>query len=71
MAHYAILSTIHKRNETESYEPGWHKIGYFPQEINDRVAAGYRDISLFLDAYAAQSKRMLEDMSVADATQQP
>jgi len=60
MAHYAILSTIHKLAETQPYEPGWHKMGYYPRKLDAKVEAGYRELSQFLDEYSRASKRMLE-----------
>ena len=60
LAHYAILSTIHKRGETEPYEPGWHKMGYYPRDLNPKVAAGYHELSQFLNEYSKASKHMLE-----------
>ncbi len=62
LAHYAILSTIYKRGETESYEPGWHKMGYYPRDLNSKVAAGYHELSQFLDEYAEASKHVLDAM---------
>lgn len=60
MAHYAIISTIHKLGETEPYEPGWHKTGYFPRELDEKVGNGYRELSQFLAEYSNASKRLLE-----------
>ena len=60
LAHYAILSTIHKCGETEPYEPGWHKMGYYPRDLNLKIAAGYHELSQFLDEYSKASKHMLE-----------
>ena len=62
MAHYAILSTIHKLNETEPYEPGWHKMGYYPFDLNAKIEEGYRELSGFIDEYVAASKQMLENL---------
>jgi hypothetical protein len=64
MAHYAIISTIHKLGETQPYEPGWHKMGYFPRELDEKVATGYRELSQFLGEYSKASKRMLEALPV-------
>jgi len=64
LAHYAILSTIHKRGETEPYEPGWHKMGYYPRDLNSKVAAGYHELSQFLDEYSERSKGVLEALPV-------
>jgi hypothetical protein len=60
MAHYAILSTIYKNGETEPYEPGWHKMGYFPRELDGEIEKGYRELSGFVDEYVKASNRMLE-----------
>jgi hypothetical protein len=70
MAHYAIISTIHKLGETQAYEPGWHKMGYFPRELDEKVATGYRELSQFLGEYSKASKRMLEALPV-DGSQRP
>lgn len=64
LAHYAVLSTIHKRGETEPYEPGWHKVGYYPRDLNAKIAAGYHEVSQFIDEYAKASNRMLEALPV-------
>lgn len=70
MAHYAILSTIYKLNEVEPYEPGWHKMGYYPFDLNAKIEEGYRELSGFIDEYVAASKRMLQNLpiGVAQAT---
>lgn len=62
MAHYAILSTIHKLNESEPYEPGWHKMGYYPFDLNAKIEEGYRELSGFIDDYVAASKHMLQNL---------
>jgi hypothetical protein len=70
MAHYAILSTIHKLNETEPYEPGWHKMGYYPFDLNAKIEEGYRELSGFIDEYVAASKHMLQNLPGQDRRQQ-
>lgn len=40
MAHYAILSAIR-----EEYPPGSYEMGYYPRELDTRIAAGYREIA--------------------------
>ncbi|MCI0622789.1 MAG: hypothetical protein L0387_14200 [Acidobacteria bacterium] len=70
LAHYALLSTIHKRGETVPYEPGWHKMGYYPRQLNGRIEEGYRELSQFVDEYAMASKRMLEALPAAAGKQQ-
>jgi hypothetical protein len=60
LAHYAILSTVYNSGEIEPYEPGWHKLGYYPRELNDRIRAGYQELGQFIDEYSKQSKRVLE-----------
>jgi hypothetical protein len=67
MAHYAILSTIYSVRETEAYEPGWHKMGYYPRELNSKIEEGYRELSQFLDDYTRASKAMLEALPKAQA----
>lgn len=70
LAHYAILSTIHKGGETVPYEPGWHKMGYYPRRLNRMIEDGYRELSDFLDGYAKASKRMLEALPTVASQQQ-
>jgi len=70
MAHYAILSTIYKSGETEPYEPGWHKMGYYPRELNKEIEEGYRELSGFIDEYVKAGNRMLEGLPSAKANQQ-
>lgn len=65
LAHYAILSTIYESDETDPYEPGWHKMGYYPRELNDRIKAGYQELSQFLDECSKQSKQVLEVLPAA------
>lgn len=45
MSHYAILSAIRKEDRTEPYPPGSHEMGYYPRELDDKIAAGYREIA--------------------------
>jgi hypothetical protein len=68
MAHYATLHTIYKRGETEAYEPGWHKVRYYPRELNAQVESGYRELSAFIDEYVEASKKMLKAMPVIPGT---
>lgn len=60
MAHYAIISSVYEREHTKPYTPGWHKMGYYPEELNERIAKGYRDVSRFIDSYAEASKNVLQ-----------
>lgn len=69
MAHYAILSTVHTLGETEPYEPGWHKMGYYPRELDAKIEESYRELSRFFDEYAAASKRMLQNFLVTNTTE--
>jgi hypothetical protein len=71
MAHYAILSTIYMSGETEPYEPGWHKMGYYPRELNGQIEKGYRVLSKFLDEYVDASNRMLAALPGSGGKQQP
>ncbi len=70
LAHYAILSTTYRLQESEPYEPGWHKIGYYPFDLNAKVEEGYRELSRFLDEYVTAGKRMLEALPRRDSEQQ-
>jgi hypothetical protein len=70
LAHYAILSTIYKGSETVPYEPGWHKMLYYPRRLNQMIEDGYRELSEFLDGYAKASKRMLEALPGEPLSQQ-
>lgn len=67
LAHYAILSTIYKRGETAAYEPGWHKMGYYPRQLNAKIEEGYRELSRFLDDYSKASKELLAALPRADS----
>jgi hypothetical protein len=69
LAHYATLSTIYRLGETEPYEPGWHKVRYYPRELNARIEAGYREVSQFIDEYAKASMQMLQALPAANNTQ--
>lgn len=69
LAHYAILSTIYSSRETTPYKPGWHEKGYYPRKLNERIEAGYRELSQFLNEYGRASKRMLEALSTAKGDQ--
>ena len=59
LAHYAIISTIYRSGGTEPYEPGWHKTGYYPRNLNEKIEEGYRGVNLVLDDYSKASKEML------------
>jgi hypothetical protein len=45
MSHYAILSAIRNEHRTEPYPPGFHEMGYYPRELDDQIAAGYREVA--------------------------
>ncbi|PYP85882.1 MAG: hypothetical protein DMF61_15080 [Blastocatellia bacterium AA13] len=62
LAHYAILSTIHKSGETVPYDPGWHKMGYYPRPLNGKIEEGYREVAQFLDEYSSASRGLLESL---------
>jgi hypothetical protein len=68
MAHYAILSTIYKLGETQPYDPGWHKMGYYPPQLNDKIEEAYREVSQFLDKYAAASNELLKGLALGQKT---
>lgn len=70
LAHYAILSTIYKSDETDPYKPGWHEMGYYTRELNEKIEAGYRELSQFFNKYAKAGERMLEDLSAEKGRQQ-
>jgi hypothetical protein len=63
MAHYAILSTMRKDPRTEAFEPGWHKVGYFPFGLDAKVADEYHQISKSIDEYRKASTRLLESLA--------
>lgn len=63
MAHYAILATIRKDPRTEAFEPGWHKVGYFPFGLDARVAEEYHQISKSIDLYRKASTKILESLA--------
>jgi len=37
MAHFAILTAVRNGSEAEPYEPGWHKVGYFPFGLDKKI----------------------------------
>jgi hypothetical protein len=49
MSHYAILSAIRNEPRTEPYPPGFHEIGYYPRELDDRIADGYREVAKLIN----------------------
>jgi hypothetical protein len=63
MAHYAILSTMYQKEETEPYPAGWHTMGYYPHELNEKVAQGYCDLSEFLNSFVEASKRVMKELA--------
>jgi hypothetical protein len=67
MAHYAILSTIYHLSETDPYPPGWHKVGYYPYDLNAKVEEGYHQLSRFIDEYVRGSEEMLKSLPGAKA----
>lgn len=69
MAHYATISTIDRLNESEPYEPGWHKVMYYPRELNGKIESGYRELSKFINKYAETGARMLEVLPAAKGKQ--
>jgi hypothetical protein len=62
-AHHVILSTIRNGAETEPFEPGWHKVGYFPFGLDTKIGEEYHEISKSIDDYRKQSTRTLEDLA--------
>jgi len=63
LAHYAILSLLHKSTETNPYVPGWHSRGYYPRELDSELAADYHEVSKFIDQHAIATERILEGLS--------
>ncbi|MFT3783721.1 MAG: hypothetical protein QM790_17040 [Nibricoccus sp.] len=51
-AHYAILVTIYKDPSGTPYPPGWHKLGYYPRNLNAMIENEHKELSRFLDEYA-------------------
>jgi hypothetical protein len=62
MAHYATITTIYKLGETQAYEPGWHKVRYYPRDLNAKIEKGYRELNQFINKFAATGERMLGDL---------
>jgi len=60
MAHYAILSTIRNGSETEPFEPGWHKVGYFPFGLDTKIGEAYHELNESIDEYGKAYTRTLE-----------
>jgi hypothetical protein len=71
MAHYAILSAIRQEDRTEPYPPGWHEMGYYPRELDARIAAGYREIAQIIADSAKESSRLLATISDANGSKRP
>lgn len=61
-AHHVILSTIRDGAEIEPFEPGWHKVGYFPFGLDSKIAEEYHEISKSIDDFRKQSNRTLETL---------
>lgn len=68
LAHHAVLSTIYKLNETVPYEPGWHKMLYYPRQLNEKIEEDYRELNQSLDEYAKAGKSMLKTLPAVDHT---
>jgi hypothetical protein len=62
-AHHAILSTIRNGTESEPFEPGWHKVGYFPFGLDTKIAEEYHEISRSIDEYRRASTQTLETLA--------
>jgi hypothetical protein len=60
MAHFAILSTVRNGPETEPFEPGWHKVGYYPFGLDKKIADAYKEISKSIDEYGRACTQKLE-----------
>ena len=60
MAHFAILSTIRNGPETEPFEPGWHKVGYFPFGLDNKIGEAYHELSRSIDEYGKAYTQTLE-----------
>jgi hypothetical protein len=70
LAHYAILSAVRQDERTEPYPPGSHEIGYYPHELNAKIAAGYREVAHLIAEYAKASKQLLGEVSTPERSQQ-
>lgn len=62
LAHYAILLSIHRDPRTEPFEPGQHKIGYYPRRLNGIVEARYQALLQELQPYIAASSAVLAEL---------
>jgi len=60
MAHFAILSTVRNGPETVPFEPGWHKVGYYPFGLDAKIGQAYKEISKSIDEYGKACTRKLE-----------
>jgi len=65
MAHHAILSTVRSGPETEPFEPGWHKVGYFPFGLDKKIGEAYHDLAKSIDEYGKVSTQTLEALGKA------
>jgi hypothetical protein len=69
MAHYAILSAIRQDDRSEPYPAGSHKIGYYPRELDAKIAVGYREVAQLIANYAKASKRLVEGLPATEGSQ--
>lgn len=63
MAHFAILSSVRSGSEAEPYEPGWHKVGYFPFGLDQKIGEAYHDLSKSIDEYGRACTHTLEALA--------
>jgi hypothetical protein len=66
MAHHAILSTIRNGAETAPFEPGWHKVGYYPFGLDQKIAEAYHELSRSIDEYGKAYNQTLELLAKPD-----
>jgi hypothetical protein len=71
MAHYAILSAIREEERDEPYPPGSHEMGYYPRELDTRIAAEYRKIAQVIADSAKESGRLTELIADQSGSKHP
>lgn len=71
MAHYAILSAIREEKKDEPYPPGSHEMGYYPRELDTKIAAEYRQIAQVIADSAKESRRLTAVIADQRSSKQP
>jgi hypothetical protein len=60
MAHHAILTAIRNGPETEAFQPGRHKVGAYPRDLDKVIGDKYHELSSAIDQYGQAYDRALQ-----------